>query len=70
LRLVTRSLVLGQDGWEIGGAELVQRGGTWFLHRVQHAPAPPSDDPTGYLGVDLGVVNVATLIELNEAFAA
>jgi hypothetical protein len=54
-----RAMLL-EDGWQIGGAELVQRGGTWFLHLVQHTPAPPSDDPTGYLGVDLGIVNVAT----------
>jgi IS605 OrfB family transposase len=44
----------------IGGAELVQRRGTWYLHIVQHAPAPVEAEPTGYLGVDLGIVNVAT----------
>jgi putative transposase len=27
---------------------------------VQHAAAPLPEDPTGYLGVDLGIVNVAT----------
>jgi putative transposase len=54
-----RALLL-EDGWDIGGAELVQRGGARYLHLVQHTPAPPSDDPAGYLGVDLGIVNVAT----------
>jgi putative transposase len=46
--------------WTVGGAELVQRGGTWYLHLVQHAAAPQEHVPTDYLGVDLGIVNVAT----------
>jgi putative transposase len=52
--------MLVEGGWQIGGADLVQRRGTWYLHLVQHAPAPPSEEPTGYLGVDLGIVNIAT----------
>jgi IS605 OrfB family transposase len=32
----------------------------WSLHIVQHAPAPQENVPTGYLGVDLGIVNIAT----------
>ena len=54
-----RALLL-DDGWQIGGAELVQRRGTWYLHIVQHAPAPEENAPRGYLGVDLGIVNIAT----------
>jgi putative transposase len=54
-----RAMLL-QDGWQIGSAELVQRSGTWYLHLVQHAAAPTLDEPTGYLGVDLGIVNLAT----------
>ena len=54
-----RAMLL-DEGWEIGGAELVQRRGVWYLHIVQHAPAPEETVPTGYLGVDLGIVNVAT----------
>jgi IS605 OrfB family transposase len=46
--------------WEIGGAEVVQRAGTWYLHITQHKPAPDPDEPAGYLGVDLGIVNIAT----------
>jgi IS605 OrfB family transposase len=46
--------------WQIGGAELVHRAGTWFLHLTQHTAAPRIEDPSGYLGVDLGIVNIAT----------
>jgi IS605 OrfB family transposase len=54
-----RAMLL-EDGWQIAGADLVQRRGVWYLHVVQHAPAPPESEPTGYLGVDLGIVNIAT----------
>jgi putative transposase len=52
--------MLVDPAWTIGGAELVQRAGTWALHIVQHTPAPQCDAPTAYLGVDLGIVNLAT----------
>src|SRR2546430_1981300 len=42
--------MLVDPDWEIGGAELVQRAGTWDLHITQHKPAPALDDPTAYLG--------------------
>ena len=54
-----RAMLL-DEAWTIGGAELVQRRGVWYLHVVQHAPAPSESEPTGYLGVDLGIVNIAT----------
>jgi putative transposase len=54
-----RSLLL-EDGWTIAGADLVQRRGAWYLHIVQHAAAPTESEPSGYLGVDLGIVNIAT----------
>jgi len=54
-----RDMLLDQ-GWLIGGADLVQRRGVWYLHLTQHKPAPPTDEPTGYIGVDLGVVRIAT----------
>src|SRR5579875_2352161 len=34
-----RRLLLEQ-GWQIGGADLVQRRGLWYLHLTQHKPAP------------------------------
>jgi len=52
--------MLLNTGWLIGGADLVQRRGVWYLHLTQHKPAPPSDEPTGYIGVDLGVARIAT----------
>jgi hypothetical protein len=54
-----RALLL-EDGWTIASAELVQRRGCWSLHIVQHASAPTERDPTGYLGVDLGIATIAT----------
>jgi putative transposase len=46
--------------WKIGGAELRRRGGVWYLCITQSKAAPDLDKPTGYLGIDLGIVNLAT----------
>jgi putative transposase len=46
--------------WKIGGAELIRRGPIWYLHITQTKVDPAPDEPTGYLGVDLGLVNLAT----------
>jgi len=54
-----RDMLLDGD-WVIGGGDLVQRRGVWFLHLTQHRAAPPADEPTGYLGVDVGIVQLAT----------
>jgi putative transposase len=40
--------------WKIGGAELVQRDGQFYLHVTQTKANPDPDEPTGFLGVDLG----------------
>jgi IS605 OrfB family transposase len=45
--------------WKIGGAELIRRADVWYLCITQSKVAPVSDEPTGYLGVDLGIVNLA-----------
>jgi putative transposase len=45
--------------WKIGGAELVRRDDVWYLCITQSKAAPDLDEPTGYLGVDLGIVNLA-----------
>jgi IS605 OrfB family transposase len=68
-----RQLALLRDpDWEIGGADLVQRrgssGGTYYLHISQNQEVPDHDvtpaslegGVPGVLGVDLGIVNLAT----------
>jgi IS605 OrfB family transposase len=45
--------------WKIGGAELVRRDDVWYLCITQSKAAPTPDEPIGYLGVDLGIVNLA-----------
>jgi putative transposase len=64
---VIGQLVLGEfqrrhlydTSWKIGGAELVQRGGQFYLHITQTKADPAPDEPTGFLGVDLGITNLA-----------
>jgi putative transposase len=64
LALGERQLVMLRDpAWEIGGADLVWRRGVYYLHVTQSREAPdPSPAPPagGTLGVDLGIVNLAT----------
>ncbi|MFV9503974.1 MAG: RNA-guided endonuclease InsQ/TnpB family protein [Oscillochloridaceae bacterium umkhey_bin13] len=50
---------LYDTSWKIGGAELVQRDGQCFLHITQTKADPTPDEPTGFLGVDLGIINLA-----------
>ena len=65
---VVGQLVLGEFqrthlydmSWQIGGAELIRRGDAWYLCLTQTKVAPAPDEPTGWLGVDLGIVNLAT----------
>ena len=42
-----------------GGAALLQRDGRVYLHITQTKANPAPDEPTGFLGVDLGIVNLA-----------
>jgi IS605 OrfB family transposase len=45
----------------IGETDLICRDGKWFLHATIEAPEAPQTDPVnGFLGVDMGVVNIAT----------
>jgi putative transposase len=70
-RIVCRPLLgarqhdmLVDPAWQIGGADLVWRCGTYYLHITQSREAPETPDTTepagGTLGVDLGIVNLAT----------
>lgn len=44
-----------------GAADLICRDGMWFLAVVIDVPEPPpGGEPDGWLGVDLGIVNIAT----------
>src|SRR5215470_12749662 len=61
--------VLVDPAWEVGGADLVWRRGVYSLHVTQSREAPPETDPDGgTLGVDLGIVNLATDSE-SETFS-
>jgi putative transposase len=46
--------------WEIGGADLVWRRGVYYLHVTQSKEAPSITETPDAIGVDLGIVNVAT----------
>lgn len=44
-----------------GESDLVYRDGMWFLYATLELPeAPLNAEPSGWLGVDLGIVNIAT----------
>lgn len=43
----------------LGQADLVYRDGMFFLHQCCEVETPDPDDPDGWLGVDLGIVNIA-----------
>jgi IS605 OrfB family transposase len=43
-----------------GESDLVHRGGKWFLYATCDIPEPELTEPAGFLGVDLGIANIAT----------
>lgn len=43
-----------------GESDLVQRGGKWFLMATCDIPEPAAYEPAGWIGVDRGIVNLAT----------
>ncbi|MFG2844154.1 RNA-guided endonuclease InsQ/TnpB family protein [Kitasatospora sp. NPDC048296] len=43
-----------------GESDLVVREGQWYLFATCDIPEPPLFEPAGWLGVDLGIVNIAT----------
>jgi len=45
----------------IGETDLIRRDGKWYLYATIEAPEAPQTEPVnGFLGVDLGIVNIAT----------
>ena len=43
-----------------GESDLVHRDGKWFLYSTCDIPAPDPAGPDGFVGVDLGIANIAT----------
>jgi putative transposase len=43
-----------------GETDLIFRDGMWFLHATCEIPDVDVTEPTGFLGVDLGITNIAT----------
>jgi IS605 OrfB family transposase len=43
-----------------GESDLVHRDGKWFLFATCELPDPPLGEPAGFLGIDLGIANIAT----------
>jgi len=55
----------------IGETDLIYRGGEWFLYVTVEAPEAPQTDPVnGFVGVDLGIVNIATSSDGDRAAGA
>ena len=46
--------------WKVGSADLVYKRGTYYLHVAQNKEAPAETQTPETLGVDLGIVNLAT----------
>ncbi len=53
-----------------GESDLIHRDGTWYLIATCEVPAEPlNTEPDGFLGVDLGISNIATTSDQGEPFA-
>jgi IS605 OrfB family transposase len=55
----------------IGETDLICRNGKWFLYgAIQTAEAPLADPSNGFVGVDMGIVNIATTSAGDKASGA
>jgi putative transposase len=52
--------MLTDPAWKIGGADLVWKRGTYYLHVTQNKDVPPVAETSETIGIDLGIVNLAT----------
>jgi IS605 OrfB family transposase len=43
-----------------GESDLMRRDGKWYLYATCEVPEPEISEPDGFLGVDLGIANIAT----------
>ena len=56
---------------KIGESDLVQRDGKWFLYATVNVPEAPLTEPVnGFVGVDLGIVNIAATSDGDRAAGA
>ena len=56
---------------KIGETDLIHRDGKWFLHASIEVPATPIASPiNGFVGVDMGIVNIATTSDGERATGA
>jgi IS605 OrfB family transposase len=54
-------LALLRSGTVIGETDLIRRDGVWLLHAVIEIPQAAQQEPVnGFLGVDMGIINIAT----------
>ncbi len=49
-----------------GQADLILKGDTFYLYVTIDLPTPPPTEPTGVMGVDLGIVEIATDSDGNQ----
>jgi IS605 OrfB family transposase len=55
----------------IGETDLIHRDGKWYLYATVGAPEAPLTDPVnGFVGVDMGIVNIATTSDGDRAAGA
>jgi hypothetical protein len=52
-----------------GESDLVCRDGKWFLYATCDVPEAAQYEPSGFLGIDLGIVNIATTTSDGEIMA-
>ncbi|MFI5766093.1 RNA-guided endonuclease InsQ/TnpB family protein [Streptomyces sp. NPDC051563] len=57
------------SGQRRGESDLIRRGGSWYLLATCEVTAAEQINPSGFLGVDLGITNIATTSDQGEPFA-
>lgn len=58
------------SGYRKGETDLIRRDGSWYLIATCEIPAAElNTQPSGFLGVDLGIANIATTSDEGETFA-